>query len=183
MKRFALCLVLIGGLCACSHNNDPQIKADEAQAVYFATSLVNNGNSNTQSYVGPTINTMDANNTDQTFGLQAQKTAQGTKNYQLMVLLIYPNNWRLYDSASLVNQDKVTFNVVSREDGGCINGRCLMREMMAISLTEDFLIQHAKTGFQVNIHAQRGGESVLFVPSPYIIGFMDAADKKTQQGN
>jgi hypothetical protein len=52
--------------------------------------------------------------------------------------------------------------------------------MMAISLTEDFLIQHAKTGFQVNIHAQRGGESVLFVPSPYIIGFMDAADKKGQ---
>jgi hypothetical protein len=97
-----------------------------------------------------------------------------------MVLLVYPNNWRLYDSASLVNQDKVTFNVVSREAGACFNGRCLMREMMAISLTEDFLIQHAKTGFQVNIHAQRGGESVLFVPSPYIIGFMDAADKKGQ---
>ena len=180
MKRLALCLALIGGLCACSHNNDPQIKAYEAQAVYLDTVLAKNGNSNTQSYVGPTINTMDANNTDQTFGLQAQKTAQGTKNYQLMVLLVYPNNWRLYDSASLVNQDKVTFNVVSREAGACFNGRCLMREMMAISLTEDFLIQHAKTGFQVNIHAQRGGESVLFVPSPYIIGFMDAADKKGQ---
>jgi hypothetical protein len=139
MYRIAFFLLLTMGLVAC-HNNEKATMASPSPL---------NGE---KVYVGPSINTMDDANTFEMYSLVSEASAQGSKSYQLMVLLTYFKEWRYYDSATLENNPATTFKSVSREAGVCDDRGCIFKELMSIRLTDAFCATILKKVFRSAFH-------------------------------
>lgn len=179
MYRIAFFLLLTMGLVAC-HNNEKIIEAQEASDVYKATMASPSPLNGEKVYVGPSINTMDDANTFEMYSLVSEASPEGSKSYHLMVLLTYFKEWRYYDSASLGNNPATTFKSVSREAGVCDDRGCIFKELMSIGLTDAFLRDHLKKGFQISVSSKVGIKSDLFVPPEYIKGYLKAVDGPTK---
>jgi hypothetical protein len=180
MKRIFFLLTLLGAIAsmsACS-NNDRRVNAEEAHAVYATTRLIPDAPTGVKNYLGPNMNTMGEQNTYQMYSLESSTKQPGATSYRLVVLLTYFTKWRYYDSAMLENVPATTFKVISREEGVCDDRGCLFKELMAIELTPEFMTQNSKKGFQIEIKAKTGDTNVLYVPGPYIQGFMAAVTGK-----
>jgi hypothetical protein len=180
MKRIFFLLALfsmVAGISGCS-NHDKQVDAEEAHAVYATTRLIPDAPVGMKNYLGPTVNSMGDQNTYQMYSLESSSKQPGMNSYKLVVLLTYFTKWRYYDSAMLENVPTTTFKVISREAGVCDARGCIFKELMAIDLTPEFMTKYSKTGFQIEIKAQTGNSNVLYVPAPYIQGFMAAATGK-----
>ena len=177
MYRIIFFLIVGFGLIACS-NNDKRVDAQESYAVYMSTVVTPNAATGEKTYVGPPINTMDANNTFEMLSLRSEQSPKGAKSYELLVLLTYLTDWRYYDSANLENKPASTFKVISREAGVCEERGCVFKELMSIQLTDDFLHSHSKDGFQISISSKSGIKSDLYVPPAYIKGYLKAVDGK-----
>jgi len=175
MFRIALLLVVSFGLLACA-NNDKKVGSWEINDVYQSTMVTPNPVTGEKTYIGPPINTMDAANTYEMFSLRSEQTKQGVKTYELLVHLTYFSQWRYYDSASLANAPAPTFKVISREAGVCEASGCTFKELLSISLTDAFLKDHLKNGFQMNISSKSGVKTDLYVPPQYIQGYLKAVD-------
>ena len=174
MYRIIVLLIVGFGLMAC-RGNDKVVGAWEINDVYRST-IVRDNPAGGKIYQGPPINTMDAANTYEMFSLRSEKTQQGAKTYELLVLLTYFSPWRYYESANLLNKPASTFKVVSREAGICEQQGCVYKELMAIQVTDAFLRDHMDKGFQVTISSKTGVSSDLFVPAQYITGYLKAVD-------
>ncbi len=87
MYRFAVLLVVSLGLIACA-NNDKKVSAWEVNDVYQSTIATLNA-SGGKTYVGPSINSMDENNTYEMFNLRSELSSGGAKTYELQVHLAY----------------------------------------------------------------------------------------------
>lgn len=180
MKRIVFLLTLVGaiaGISACS-NNDRRVNAEEAHAVYATTRLIPDAPAGVKNYLGPNMNTMGDQDTYQMYSLENTTKPSGVTSYRLVVLLTYFTKWRYYDSATLENVPATTFKVISREAGVCDDRGCIFKELMAIDLTPEFMSQNSKKGFQIEIKAKTGDTNVLYVPGPYIQGFMAAVTGK-----
>jgi hypothetical protein len=174
MYRFALLLVVSLGLVACA-NNDKKISSWEVNDVYQSTIATPNG-SGGKTYVGPSINTMDESNTYEMFNLRSEQSPQGAQTYELQVHLTYYSQIRNYDAANLENVPASTFKVISREAGLCEARGCMFKELLSIKLTDAFLKDHIKNGFQLDISSKSGISTVLFVPPQYLKGYLKAVD-------
>ncbi|MBU3539023.1 hypothetical protein [Polynucleobacter sp. UK-Gri1-W3] len=168
---------VIAGVTGCSHP-DKLVNEQESQSVYMSTRLVSNTPMGIKSYIGPHINTMGDQNTYQMYSLESTTNPQGVISYRVIVMLTYFTKWRYYDSANLENVPNKTFSVISREAGICGEQGCIFKELMAIELDPKFLASHSKTGFQLEIKSQTGNSNVIYVPAPYIQGFMGAVTGK-----
>jgi hypothetical protein len=174
MYRIALLLVVSLGLTACA-NNDKKISSWEVNDVYQSTIATPNA-SGGKTYIGPSINTMDEANTYEMFNLRSEQTAQGVKSYELQVHLTYFMQMRNYDSATLLNEPVTSFKVISREAGLCEARGCLFKELVSVKLTDAFLKQNMKEGFQLNLSSKAGISTVVYVPPQYIKGYLTAVD-------
>lgn len=175
MHRMIFVLLLTIGLMAC-RGNDKVVGAWEINDVYRSTNMTPNLATGQKVYVGPPINTMDANDTYEMYNLRTEISAQGVKSYELMVLLSYYAPWRYYESASLENVPSSTFKVVSREAGICDNKGCMFKELLSISLSEAFLKKKLDHGFQMALSSKTGAKTNLYVPAQYIKGYLKAVD-------
>ncbi|SNX29395.1 hypothetical protein SAMN06295945_1771 [Polynucleobacter meluiroseus] len=167
----------ITGLTACS-NPDKLVNEQESQSVYMATRSSSEVTAGSKNFIGPHINSMGDQNTYQMYSLEGTTNQQGATSYRLVIMLTYFTKWRYYDAANLENVPNKTFNVISREAGICNDRGCIFKELMAITLTPEFLASHAKTGFQLEIKSQAGNSNNIYVPAPYIQGFMAAVSGK-----
>jgi len=177
MYRIIFVFIAALGLASCS-NTEKKINAQESYDVYISTIENRNPQTNEIAFAGPSINTMDQNNTFERYSLRTDQAQGGVKTYELLALLTYYSNWRYYDSATLENTPTTTFKVISREAGTCQEQGCVFKELMSIKLTDDFLHQHIDHGFQISISSKTGVKSDLFVPAQYIKGFLKAVDSK-----
>jgi hypothetical protein len=176
MRQIILLLTVSFTLLACT-NNDKKISSWEVDDVYHSTIVTPNAASGGKIYQGPPLNTMDQANTYEMFSLRSEQSSQGAKTYELIAQLTYFTQWRYYDAASLEGAPATTFKVVSREAGACGDRGCIFRELLSIPLTETFLKEHLKNGFQIKIASKSGLTSVLFVPPQYIRGYLQAVNQ------
>ena len=176
MKRILFAVVLATTLAACS-SNDKRVNAEETQAVYMTTRLMP-ATSGGKAYIGPHINSMDDENTYQMYNLSSVVNSQGVASYQLVVLLTYYKKYRYYESANVNNKPSSTFKVISREEGVCAQEGCAFKELLGIDMSEQYLQGHVEHGFEVAISSKVGNKSVLYVPGPYIKGFLAAMKGK-----
>ncbi len=175
MYRMMFVLLVSIGLMAC-RGNDKVVGAWEINDVYRSTNMTPNPVTGQKVYVGPPINTMDANDTYEMYNLRSEVSAQGVKSYELLVLLTYYSPWRYYESASLLNTPSSTFKVVSREAGICDNRGCMFKELLSITLSDAFLKKQLDHGFQITLSSKTGVKTDLFVPAQYIKGYLKAVD-------
>ncbi len=175
MYRIVLVVALSIGLLAC-RSNDSVVSAWEVNDVYRSTMVTPNSTSGAKTFQGPAINTMDAANTYEMFSLRSEQSKDGVKSYELMVMLTYFSALRNYDSASLENMPSTTFKVVSKESGACEDRGCMFKELLSIRLSDEFLKDRTKKGFQISISSKAGAKTDLFVPAQYIQGYLKAVD-------
>ena len=174
MYRFVLFIAVTLGLTACAHN-DQKIGSWEVNDVYQSTIATPNGTGG-KTYVGPSINSMDESNTYEMFNLRSVQSTGGAKTYELQVHLTYFQKMRNYNSASLNNGPATSFKVISREAGLCGTQGCIFKELLSIQLTDAFLKEKMKEGFQLNVSSQAGTSTVIYVPPQYIKGYLMAVD-------
>jgi hypothetical protein len=174
MYRFGLLLAVSIGLIACA-NNDKKVSSWEVNDVYQSTIATPNA-SGGKTYVGPSINTMDEDNTYEMFNLRSELASTGGKTYELQVHLTYFTKMRNYDSATVLNNPVSTFKVISTEAGLCEARGCLFKELVSIKLTDTFLKERLKDGFQLNLSSKAGVSTVVFVPPQYLKGYLKAVD-------
>ncbi|MBU3610713.1 hypothetical protein ICN32_09110 [Polynucleobacter wuianus] len=174
MYRFALLLAVSLGLVACA-NNDKKISSWEVNDVYQSTIATPNS-SGGKSYIGPSINTTDESNTYEMFNLRSEQSANGAKTYELQVHLTYYTQMRNYDSASLLNGPVTSFKVISREAGLCESRGCMFKELLSVKLSDEFLKQNMKEGFQLTVSSKAGVSTVVYIPPQYIKGYLKAVD-------
>ena len=177
MHRYVLLLIVSLGLIACA-NNDKKISSWEVNDVYQSTIVSPSQTTGLKTYTGPSINSMDESNTYQMFNLKAEQTKQGTKSYELLVHLTYFSQMRNYDAANLENVPSTTFKVISREAGMCEARGCMFKELLSIQVSDAFLKDHIKNGFQLNLSSKAGVSSTIFVPPQYLQGYLKAVDGK-----
>lgn len=175
LTRLALLTSLVLGLSACA-NNDKKISSWEVNDVYQSTTVTPNLATGGKTYLGPSINTMDEANTYEMFNLRTSETQQGVKTYELQVHLTYFNQVRDYNSASLINGPASNFKIISKEAGLCESRGCLFKELMSIQVTDAFLKQNIKNGFELKIGSKAGLTTVVFIPPQYIQGYLKAVD-------
>ena len=178
MYRLVIILAVSFGLMACA-NNDKKISSWEVNDVYQSTLMTPNATTGAKTYVGPPINTEDANNTYEMYHIKGDKSKQGVKSFELIVQLTYFGQMRYYESASLNNSPSTTFKVVSRDAGICEARGCIFRELLSIQLSDTLLKDSAKKGFQISISSKAGAKSDLYVPQQYIQGYLKAVDGST----
>ena len=166
----AACLALIG--CA---NNDKKISSWEVNDVYHST-IVTANSAGGKSYLGPSINSMDEDNTYEMFNLRSEQSAQGEKTFELQIHLTYFKQIRNYDSASLLNGPVASFKVISKESGLCEARGCVFKELLSVKLSDAFLKQNMKEGFQLTLSSKAGVSTVVFVPPQYLKGYLKAVD-------
>ncbi|ANI99614.1 hypothetical protein A8O14_05680 [Polynucleobacter wuianus] len=174
MYRFALLLAVSLGLVACA-NNDKKISSWEVNDVYQSTIATPNS-SGGKSYIGPSINTTDESNTYEMFNLRSEQSANGAKTYELQIHLTYYTQMRNYDSASLLNGPVTSFKVISREAGLCESRGCMFKELLSVKLSDEFLKQNMKEGFQLTVSSKAGVSTVVYIPPQYIKGYLKAVD-------
>ena len=175
LTRLALLTSLVLGLSACA-NNDKKISSWEVNDVYQSTTVTPNLATGGKTYLGPSINTMDEANTYEMFNLRTSETQQGVKTYELQVHLTYFNQVRDYNSASLINGPASNFKIISKEAGLCESRGCLFKELLSIQVTDAFLKQNIKNGFELKIGSKAGLTTVVFIPPQYIQGYLKAVD-------
>jgi hypothetical protein len=175
MYRLALFISIALGLSACA-NNDKKISSWEVNDVYQSTTINPNPSTGGKTYIGPSINTMDESNTYEMFNLRTAETQQGTKTYELQVHLTYFNQVREYNSANLINGPSNSFKVISKEAGLCESRGCMFKELLSIKVTDAFLKQNLKNGFEIKLGSKAGITTVVFVPPQYIQGYLKAVD-------
>ena len=175
LTRLALLTSLVLGLSACA-NNDKKISSWEVNDVYQSTTITPNLAAGGKTYLGPSINTMDEANTYEMFNLRTSETQQGVKTYELQVHLTYFNQVRDYNSASLINGPASNFKIISKEAGLCESRGCLFKELLSIQVTDAFLKQNIKNGFELKIGSKAGLTTVVFIPPQYIQGYLKAVD-------
>ena len=175
LTRLALLTSLVLGLSACA-NNDKKISSWEVNDVYQSTTITPNLATGGKTYLGPSINTMDEANTYEMFNLRTSETQQGVKTYELQVHLTYFNQVRDYNSASLINGPASNFKIISKEAGLCESRGCLFKELLSIQVTDAFLKQNIKNGFELKIGSKAGLTTVVFIPPQYIQGYLKAVD-------
>jgi hypothetical protein len=166
----AICIALIG--CA---SNDKKISSWEVNDVYHST-IVTANPAGGKSYLGPSINSMDDDNTYEMFNLRSDQSTGGDKTYELQVHLTYFKQVRNYDSASLLNGPVSSFKVISKEAGLCEARGCIFKELLSVKLSDGFLKQNMKEGFQLTLSSKAGVSTVVFVPPQYIKGYLKAVD-------
>ena len=175
MYRIVLLLLVSIGLVACN-NNDKVVSTWEVNDVYQATMVSSSAVAGQKTYVGPPINTMDEANTYEMFNLRAEQPKQGAKTYELLAQLTYFSQWRYYDSAVLETSPATSFKVISREAGVCEDRGCIFKELLSIQLSDAFLKDRVKNGFQLTVSSKTGVNTDIFVPSQYIKGYLKAVD-------
>ena len=175
LTRLALLTSLVLGLSACA-NNDKKISSWEVNDVYQSTTITPNLATGGKTYLGPSINTMDEANTYEMFNLRTSETQQGVKTYELQVHLTYFNQVRDYNSANLINGPASNFKIISKEAGLCESRGCLFKELLSIQVTDAFLKQNIKNGFELKIGSKAGLTTVVFIPPQYIQGYLKAVD-------
>jgi hypothetical protein len=166
----AICIALIG--CA---SNDKKISSWEVNDVYHST-IVTANPAGGKSYLGPSINSMDDDNTYEMFNLRSDQSTGGDKTKELQVHLTYFKQVRNYDSASLLNGPVSSFKVISKEAGLCEARGCIFKELLSVKLSDGFLKQNMKEGFQLTLSSKAGVSTVVFVPPQYIKGYLKAVD-------
>lgn len=174
MYRLALLITIALGLSACAHN-DKKISSWEVNDVYQSTTITPNPTGG-KTYIGPSINTMDESNTYEIFNLRSAESQQGVKTYELQVHLTYFNQVRDYNSATLMNGPVSSFKVISKEAGLCESRGCMFKELLSIKVTDAFLKQNLKSGFELKIGSKAGITTVVFIPPQYIQGYLKAVD-------
>ena len=176
MSRISLLLATTFALviAGCA-NNDKKISSWEVNDVYQST-MASPNSSGGKTYIGPSINTMDDSNTYEMFNLRSEQSSQGVKTYELQVHLTYFNQMRNYESATLLNGPVSSFKVISREAGLCEARGCIFKELLSVQLTDAFLKQNMKEGFQLKIASKVGVNTVIYVPAQYIKGYLKAVD-------
>jgi hypothetical protein len=175
LAHLALLISIALGISACA-NNDKKISSWEVNDVYQSTIVAPNPATGVKTYLGPSINTMDEANTYEMFNLRTAETQQGVKNYELQVHLTYFNQVRDYNSASLVNSPVSNFKVISKEAGLCESRGCMFKELLSIKVTDSFLKQNIKKGFELKISSKAGVTTVVYIPPQYIQGYLKAVD-------
>lgn len=94
-------------------------------------------------------------------------------SHQLYINIWYHSgSWRFYESASFEGGQKADIQKISRDVASCQTYFCNYDEHFGISLTESFLRQHEKRGFEVRVEAKSGHKNVLTVPAEYIQGYL-----------
>ena len=174
MHRLTLFIAVSLALIGCA-NNDKKISSWEVNDVYHST-IVTATSSGAKSYLGPSINSMDEDNTYEMFNLRSEQTAQGEKSYELQIHLTYFKQVRNYDSASLLNGPVASFKVLSKEAGLCEARGCVFKELLSIKLSDAFLKKNMKEGFQLTLSSKAGISTIVFVPPQYIKGYLMAVD-------
>jgi hypothetical protein len=176
MYRLALLLAVSLGLSACA-NNDKKISSWEVNDVYQSTIASPNGATG-KTYIGPSINTMGEDNTYVMFNIRSEQPAQSGKTYELQVHLTYFTQMRNYDSATLLNGPATSFKVISREAGLCEARGCMFKELLSVKLTDAFLKQNIKEGFELTLSSKAGISTVVYIPAQYLKGYLKAVDGK-----
>ena len=175
LAQLVLLITIALGLVSCA-NNDKKISSWEVNDVYQSTTVTPNLTSGGKTYLGPSINTMDEFNTYAMFNIRTVETQQGVKTYELQVQLTYFNQVRDYNSATLINGPVTTFKVISKESGLCESRGCMFKELLSINVTDAFLKQNIKNGFQLKIGSKVGVTTVVYIPPQYIQGYLKAVD-------
>lgn len=175
MYRVALLITIALGISACA-NNDKKISSWEVNDVYQSTIVTPNPATGGKTFTGPSINTMDEANTYEMFNLRTAESQQGVKTYEIQVHLTYFNQVRDYNSASLIGGPASNFKVISKEAGLCESRGCMFKELLSIKVTDAFLKQNLKNGFELKIGSKAGITTVVYIPSQYIQGYLKAVD-------
>ena len=175
MYRLALLTLIALGLSACA-NNDKKISSWEVNDVYQSTTVTPNPATGGKVFLGPSINTMDQANTYEMFNLRSAESQQGAKSYELQVHLTYFKQVRDYDSANLINGPANSFKVISKEAGLCESRGCMFKELLSIKVTDAFLKQNMKNGFEIRFGSKAGVTTVVYIPPQYIQGYLKAVD-------
>lgn len=175
MYRVVLLITVALGISACA-NNDRKISSWEVNDVYQSTVITPNPAAGGKTYTGPSINTMDEANTYEMFNLRTAESQQGVKTYEIQVHLTYFNQVRDYNSASLMGGPASNFKVISKEAGLCESRGCMFKELLSIKVTDAFLKQNLKNGFELKIGSKVGITTVVFIPPQYIQGYLKAVD-------
>lgn len=175
LPHLVLLISVALGLSACA-NNDKKISSWEVNDVYQSTTVTPNPATGGKTYLGPSINTMDEANTYEMFNLRTSDTQQGAKTYELQVHLTYFNQVREYNSANLISGPANSFKVISKEAGLCESRGCMFKELLSIKISDAFLKQNMKNGFELKIGSKAGVTTVVYIPPQYIQGYLKAVD-------
>jgi hypothetical protein len=64
------------------------------------------------------------------------------------------------------------FKVISKEAGLCGPRGCMFKELLSIRVTDAFLKQNLKNGFELKIGSKVGITTVVFIPPQYMSGLL-----------
>ena len=170
-------LIAAGILLSACASHEIVISSDEVASVAKATQIKTSTTDQSVTYIGPEIFTVGADNTSEQFWLVATKNSHGHVSYRAVGKLIYLNGMREYQSAQIVNGATVPFKSLNRMAGPCGSMGCEFGEEVSIELSEEFLVQKKKTGFEINVSSKKGVTNTLFYSISYLTGYMSVLGK------
>ncbi len=170
-------LIAAGILLSACASHEIVISSDEVASVAKATQIKTSTTDQSVTYIGPEIFTVGADNTSLQFWLVATKNSHGHVTYRAVGKLVYLNGMREYQSAQIVNGATVPFKSINRMAGPCGSMGCEFGEEVSIELSEDFLVQKKKTGFEINVSSKKGVTNTLFYSISYLTGYMSVLGK------
>jgi hypothetical protein len=110
---------------------------------------------------------------NETVRLAAVKNKKtGTVNFAVYVRILYPFEWRFYNSVSFRDGKQGEIRNVSRQVNSCTaGGGCIHTEEFVFLVGMDQLRSRGNLEFRVN--AKNGTENIISIPRNYIDGFLN----------
>lgn len=114
---------------------------------------------------------------NETVRLAAVKNKKtGAVNFAVYVRILYPFEWRFYNSVSFRDGKQADIKNLSRQVNSCTSGGgCIHTEEFVFVVGIDRLKSGEKLEFRAN--AKNGAENIIAIPRTYIDGFLNGLPK------
>lgn len=99
-------------------------------------------------------------------------------SHQLYFSVKYNRDWRHYRSASYSDGKQSDITTISKDVTSCRDSYlcgCDYKEVMGVSLSDEFLKENKDTGFSIRFNSKSSHENIITVPQEYIKGYLTIA--------
>ena len=124
----------------------------------------------------------DDESESQKYFLYGVKNNNGVMKHKLGLSITYSSkNWRSYDSSNFCDKwrcdedAQIEINLISTDASKCSDSNCEYREIMELSLSDEFLKSNAEKGFTLKVNSKKVATKVS-IASSYVLGYLSIAN-------
>jgi len=124
----------------------------------------------------------DNENESHNYFLYGVKNNNEVMKHKIRLSILYSSkNWRSYNSSNFCDKwrcdedNQIEINLLSTDASKCTDSSCEYREIMELSLSDEFLKSNAEKGFTLEVNSKKVSTKVNIVSS-YVLGYLSIAN-------